>query len=284
MFVATASDKVLVFLQDLSPPKAVEDNYFPKTQIKQLNQEKNKTAMLKQAAKVLHEEIRSQAKSVSLPPRTEELKNVTQYISASMHHLLALVMTGTRAAEEDHQTTVVDSVCQDIMYAAHHGRKILPKHVLLASAVKTLTGNNKVVKMLNTLGHCISRSKLSEIDLSICLHELSGKEADDAVLLESIQPNVMVSVAWDNINRLQATRTGEVTSNRVNGIMVQKPVFGPSLPPKKITSLTKESKLSLDLQPKPLPLYSCVPRIGPGRSSIRETAKSSKTNCKNVCL
>ena len=54
------------------------------------------------------------------------------------------------------------------------------KHILLSYAVKTLTGNVKLVKLvtyLNRLGNGLTYSQIEEIDTSIALKNISlGKE------------------------------------------------------------------------------------------------------------
>ena len=42
----------------------------------------------------------------------------------------------------------------------------------------------------------------------------------------NIQPHVSTILAWDNIDRLEETLSGESTSHRVNGIAVQARHFG----------------------------------------------------------
>ena len=64
------------------------------------------------------------------------------------------------------------SVYQDCMFAISGGSCLTAKHILLPWAVKSLTGNVDVFKLLNRLGHGISYSKLEEIETALCMEKL----------------------------------------------------------------------------------------------------------------
>jgi hypothetical protein len=76
---------------------------------------------------------------------------------------------------------------------------------------------------------------------------------------------VFTTLAWDNINRLEETISGEGTSHRVNGIAVQAKVIGPQ-PLKVIPSVGKTKKRSINTQPLMLPTYNVGQRVGPSTS------------------
>ncbi len=117
--------------------------------------------------------------------------------------------------------TLVKSFSQDIIYAVTGGRNKPPKHLLLPYAVKTLTGNIEIIGILNRFGHGVSYSQLEENDTALCLQKLAISPTQRVAIPASIQPNVFVNLAWDNIDRLEETLTGKGTSHRVNGIVVQ---------------------------------------------------------------
>ena len=106
------------------------------------------------------------------------------------------------------------------------GKTKPPKHVLLPFAVKSWTGNTELIRTLNRLGHSISYSQVQEIDTALCLQKLAMSKEDTA-LPGNIYPGVFTTLAWDNIDRLEETISGEGTSHRVNGIAVQPKVEGP---------------------------------------------------------
>ena len=125
---------------------------------------------------------------------------------------------------------LVNSYGQDLVYGVSNGSKKTPKHILLPYAIKSLTNNAELIQIINRSGHGISYSQLEEIDTSLCLEKMA-KASDSRVLLpENFQPYVSATLAWDNIDRLEETLSGEGTSHRVNGIIVQPKVYGPQLP------------------------------------------------------
>ena len=107
------------------------------------------------------------------------------------------------------------------------GKHKPPKHLLLPYAVKTLTGNIEIIRMLNKFGHGVSYSQLEENDTALCLQKLATGLNHRVALLASIKPYVFTNLAWDNIYRLEETLTGKGTSHRV---AVQAKVYGPYLP------------------------------------------------------
>ena len=59
------------------------------------------------------------------------------------------------------------------------------------------------------------------------MQKLSTVAAEEAVIPSNIQPHVFTNLAWDNIDRLEETISGGGTSHRVNGLAVQRKVYGP---------------------------------------------------------
>ncbi|KAI8496433.1 hypothetical protein Bbelb_257320 [Branchiostoma belcheri] len=84
-------------------------------------------------------------------------------------------------------------------------------------------------------------------------------------LPESIRPHICTSLAWDNIDRLEETLSGEGTSHRVNGIAVQANHFGPHLPSRTSTPpLSKSKKRSIEsMGDITMPIYNAWERCGP---------------------
>ena len=58
------------------------------------------------------------------------------------------------------------------MFAVSGGSCTTAKHILLPWAVKTLTGNVEVIKLLNRLGYGVSYSKLEETETALCLKKI----------------------------------------------------------------------------------------------------------------
>ena len=59
--------------------------------------------------------------------------------------------------------------------------------------------------------------------------------------------------------------TGGGTTHRVNGIAVQRRVFGPHLPAPQLPPILKQKQRSIIHEEQPLPTYIAGERVGPGR-------------------
>ena len=136
------------------------------------------------------------------------------------------------------------SFAQDLMFGESRGKIKPPKQILLPFAVKTLTNNVVLIQMLNRCGHVIFYSQLEEINTALCLQKMAS--TGEIPLPDNIQPHVSTTLAWDNIERLEETLSGEGTSHRVNGIAVQARHLGPQLPPEPSTHIVKTKKRSVE--------------------------------------
>ena len=150
------------------------------------------------------------------------------------------------------------------------------KHITLPFTVKSLTGNVELVHILNRLGHGVSYSQLQEIDTALCLQKLSLSDCQPA-LPRDIHPRVFTTLAWDNIDRLEETLSGEGPSHRVNGIAVQAKSQIPQ-PVKPMPCLPKTKKRSMSCEPLLLPTYNAGIQAGP--SQMREIEGDTRDEVK----
>ena len=65
------------------------------------------------------------------------------------------------------KTCRIESICQDIIYAAAAGHKKPGKHLQLGMVMKSLTASRKVIETLNCLGHCVSYNLVEEIETEL---------------------------------------------------------------------------------------------------------------------
>lgn len=135
------------------------------------------------------------------------------------------------------------------------------KHITLVFAVKSLTGNTEMIHHFNRLGHSVSYSQLEEIDTALCIQKLSMSEVSVA-LPKNIHPGVFTNLAWDNIDRLEETTSGDGTSHRVNGFAIQgkQAETGPG---KVMHPIARTKKRSIDAPSLLLPMYNAGQRTGP---------------------
>ena len=221
------------------------------------------------------DDVKKQDYKQSWPPQMS-LEMINDAIPTSM----------TRFLQEQQTAQAHPTECSG--FAAHLARtwfmplrvvsgKVKPmKHITLPFTVKSLTGNVELVHILNRLGHGVSYSQLQEIDTALCLQKLSLSDCQPA-LPRDIYPRVFTTLAWDNIDRLEETLSGEGTSHRVNGIAVQAKSQIPQ-PVKPMPCLPKTKKRSISCEPLLLPTYNAGIRAGP--SQMREIEGDTRDEVK----
>lgn len=109
------------------------------------------------------------------------------------------------------------SIAQDILYLAHKGRIITPKHYALAMSVRHWTGQSTLVSVLNGLRHSASFSKVSKLDTA-----LAEQQQQKGITPDGIQTETFTQLAWDNNDFREETLSGKGTTHNTNGIIVQK--------------------------------------------------------------
>ena len=120
---------------------------------------------------------------------------------------------------------------QNFIHAVTVARVKTLKHIL-PYAVKTLTGNVKLITYLNCLGHYLSYSQIEQLDTSIALKKISLGQEKGLVLLSGVYPSKFTYLAWDYIDRLEETLSCGGTTHRVNGIIIQptvRPTYAESI-------------------------------------------------------
>ena len=103
---------------------------------------------------------------------------------------------------------------------------------------------------------------MEEIETSLCIKKIQNQSAEVA-LPRSIIPGVDAQVVFDNIDHLEETESGSGTSHRVNGIIIQKRVFGPL--PYSGQQVERTKRKSLPLADTTLNDYIKTPRKGPSQ-------------------
>ena len=105
---------------------------------------------------------------------------------------------------------------------------------------------------------------LQEIDTALCLHKMAMFPDSAVAIPSNIVPYTNVTFGWDNIDRLEETLSGVGTSHRVNGLIVQRKIYGPFLPPcTPVPVIPKLGQKSISFDDQPLPLYNAGNRVGP---------------------
>ena len=87
------------------------------------------------------------------------------------------------------------------------------------------------------------------------------KPQDGIAFPQSLFPHVDTTLAFDNIDRLEATLSGGGTSHHVNGIAVQSVTFGPQLPNNLVPQVAKDKQRTIEVADEPIPVYAGLEQI-----------------------
>lgn len=271
--------KLLIYPDNLTVQELVRENQSLKKQLKTLSRGDAQELQTK-TAKQLRADIKTKAKDInqSWPPEIESVKS--DIIPESLLYFLRILLIGSNDPDSIDSVTprvqrLMQSFGQDIVYAVTCGKVKPPKHIALSFSVKSLTGNVQLISILNRLGHCVAYSQMEEIDTALCMQKLSTS-GGGPTLPSNIFPSLFTTLAWDNIDRLEETLSGEGTSHRVNGIAVQEKMTV-LVPDQPRPTVARTKKRSIDAPPLMLPTYNAGQRAGPPMTKTTEVVADMET-------
>ena len=250
--------KLLVYADSLSKNELVKKIHALRVELDAMRAQS--VELVAKAALFIRNEIKENEASQTWPPDVQQDKYI---IPNSVSMFLQTLLTGKTDCSQSSERTerLTNSLGSDLVYAVTGGKVKPPKHIMLPFAVKSLTGNTELIRTLNRLGHGISYTQVEEIDTALCLQKLQRCQSSVA-LPSNIYQGVFTTVAWDNIDRLEETISGEGTSHRVNGIVVQPRIIGP-ISQCETKRAEKSKTRSISTAPASLPMYNAGRRVGP---------------------
>ena len=114
---------------------------------------------------------------------------------------------------------MVDSIANDIVYAASNGRKVPGKQRHLGIVMKSITGSRKVIDILNRFGQCISYSAVEGLETELAFSVADSTQATPIGLC--LLPNLRTGLAFDNFDCFVETINGKDTLHDTVGIAYQ---------------------------------------------------------------
>ena len=166
--------------------------------------------------------------SVPWPPssQTLSLQNAENSVCKLLFNSLALATNLTDDIPNSFEFVNVDqqkrskllSICQDIMTLSRNGNKPTPKSIALGMTLKHLTGSSHVVKLLSSLGHCMSYDRVNRLETAIATKELSNSDQ----VPDGFQQGILTVMVFDNIDFTEETLSGAGSTHNMNGIMFQR--------------------------------------------------------------
>ena len=259
-FFSDGNGRLVVYPDSLSRNELARQAYQLKKELQNTKAATSVDATVK-AAMQLRYDIEKIDVIQSWPPNPQQDKDI---IPESVTQFLYTLLTGESDCgnHSERIQRLATSFGSDLVFAVTCGKLKPPKHILLPFAVKSLTGNTNLIRILNRFGHGVSYSQVEEIDTALCLQK-QDLSNDNVPLPVNVYPGVFTTLAWDNIDRLEETTSGEGTSHRVNGIVVQPKVLQQSTPANVMPVITKSKQRSIIPKPSLLPAYNVGQRTGP---------------------
>ena len=104
----------------------------------------------------------------------------------------------------------------------------------------------ELIKIINRLGHGVSYSKAPELDTVFAIQKLSQSIV---IIPDEVHRHILISLVYDNIDRLEETFSDADTIHGVNIIVIQKPFIGPKEAPTH-GIITKSKRQNINVAPK----------------------------------
>ncbi|KAL8588989.1 hypothetical protein ACOMHN_065771 [Nucella lapillus] len=161
------------------------------------------------------------------------------------------VLSGKKAITEKKEV-VASSIAQDMCYAVTNGTWKMPKHVLLGTAIRHLTGSAEMISITNHFGHCISHSSVLELETDVCNSLLQSNSLLPATILK--EDNVTLHFCWDNFDLQEETASGAGTTHSAHGIAIQEVTSGTQVTThlQELEQQHSSRQRTVDYQPQPL--------------------------------
>jgi len=208
------------------------------------------------------------ASSVPFPPQVSDLQEISP--PTVVTDFVARVLAGPSCPSHRYSSKVMQiakSLSEDLCYGATRGQWKMPKHIELAVSLHHLTGSAEVVTLINRFGHCVSYSKLLELETSLAY----AVQQNDSVLPSniSVSNNAICHTCWDNFDLNEETLSGAGTTHTTHGIVIQE-VSGDSIPAVHVASEDVPVKLrSFQYVPPPLRCASIMAKAEPAVSGLK---------------
>ena len=114
----------------------------------------------------------------------------------------------------------IQSVSQDVTFAASSGRKLPSKHLKLGVALKSLTDSRKFVEIFSRYGHCANYYTVEEIEAELTFNatETQMEIPNGIGGIGCIGCKGGIGCAFENFDRFAESQSGKVTLHDPLGI------------------------------------------------------------------
>ena len=188
----------------------------------------NELQILYNAALILQNKLKEMPKlNLPWPPLASDLTldNVKKVVPCELFNVLAWICglsseptLSEYVPIEGKNSAKLTSIAQDLVHLSSRGRNPTPKSIALAMAVRQMTGSASVVSLLSGLGHCMSHSFVLCHETALAQMNISNDFASPQGFIS----NVPTTLAWDNDDFSEETRSGKGTTHITGGIIIQR--------------------------------------------------------------
>ena len=147
------------------------------------------------------------------------------------------------------------SITQDLVNLASKQRNPSPKSIALAMALRQLTGPASVISLLSGLGHCMSHSYVLAHETALA--QLNASK--DYIIPPGFISTAPTTLAWDNDDFSEETRSGKGTTHITGGIIIQRETGLPDI---------SEKRESVPRKRSVLPHHKILNRISLGKGRL----------------
>lgn len=191
--IQTESNRVLVYPDSLTREELVLSNYKLQKEVNILKAAHSNITSAKEVAYEIRQSVKNHCNNQDWPPDPSKLDK--EHIDTPLldNTFLQHLLMGDDSALTERMMWLRNSIVQDLEFAITRGRYKPVKHILLAFAVKSLTGNVELIQLLNRLGHGIAYTQLEEIDTSLCLQKLAMAAENCIPLPYNIHPYTSIT-------------------------------------------------------------------------------------------
>jgi hypothetical protein len=183
----------------------------------------SETTVLKEAASILRlqtQTAHSKSADMPWPPSASYLTSDAVQLPESLKEFISRIISGSSLSKSSDKTKrLAKSFSQDICAATTGGRWKMPKHLLLGTTLRTLTGRADLLTLINRYGHCQSYTGIMELETAIAYQV----QQQDTVLPSNISTtgNRVAHLCWDNFDVNEETPSGAGTTHSTHGIIIQ---------------------------------------------------------------
>eukprot|EP00794_Sanderia_malayensis_P001845 gene1845-2078_t len=187
----------------------------------------NEVQILYHAAMLLKNKVNKFSLDTPWPPLAADIteENVKKIVQPILFNMLAWICGFSDDPQLDDYVSVKDSqyfkimsLAQDLLFISSDGKKPTPKSISLAMALRQLTGSSTVLKLVNNFGHSMSHRYVLRHETALAELNVSSQ----GTLPPGFSRNECTTLAWDNDDFCEETKTGKGTTHITGGIILQR--------------------------------------------------------------